>query len=417
MEKVRVAIIGAGDRGKDRYGDYILKNQDRIEVVAVAEPNSIRREELSRNHKIPEKLQFETWEPLLGRDKLCDAVIITTRDDMHFEPAKKAMEKGYHVLLEKPMSNDARECIELGRIARETNRAFMICHVLRYTPFYSYIKKAIDEKMIGDVIDIQHNENIGFYHFAHSFVRGNWRNSNETSPLILAKSCHDMDLLLWFAGKRCKKITSYGELSFFKPERAFENSGERCMDCRAEKECPFSAIKLYYKTIGGWPATVITHDQTRSGIDKAIKEGPYGRCVFKCDNNVVDHQVTIAEFEGGITATFNLSAFTNKVHRTLKIMGTEGEIRADDSKNEIEIQRFGDNERVVINPQTITGGHGGGDHGIMEDFIALIGKGSGMALTSADVSVESHIMAFAAEESRVKGKSIDINEFYKEMQE
>lgn len=412
MEKVKVAIIGAGDRGKDRYGEFILKNQDRIEIVAVAEPNTIRREELSQKHRIKGELQFETWEALLDREKLCDAVIITTQDDMHFEPAKRAMERGYHVLLEKPMSNNARECVELGRIAKETNRAFMICHVLRYTPLYSYIKKAIDEKMIGEVIDIQHNENIGFFHFAHSFVRGNWRNSNITSPLILAKSCHDMDLLLWFAGRRCRKITSYGELSFFRPERAFKGSGERCVECSVEKDCPFSAIKLYHLTMGGWPATVITHDQTREGINKALMEGPYGRCVFKCDNNVVDHQVTILEFEGGITATFNLSAFTNKIHRTLKIMGTEGELRADDSKNEVEIQRFADDKRIIMNPLVVTGGHGGGDHGIMEDFISLIGKGSGMALTSADVSVESHIMAFAAEESRITGKSIDINEFY-----
>lgn len=413
MEKVRIAIIGAGDRGKDRYGEYILKNQDKIEVAAVAEPNPIRREELSRKHKITEEFQFETWEKLLDKEKFCDAVIVATRDNMHFEPAKRAMEKGYHILLEKPMSNDAKECIELGRIAKETNRAFMICHVLRYTPFYSYIKKAIDEKMIGDVIDIQHNENIGFYHFAHSYVRGNWRNSDETSPLILAKSCHDMDLLLWFARKRCKKITSYGELSFFRPERAFENSGERCKECGVEKACPYSALKLYYKTIGGWPATVITHDQTKDGIDKALKEGPYGRCVFRCDNNVVDHQVTILEFEGGITATFNLSAFTNKVHRTLKIMGTEGELRADDSRNEVEIQRFDDNKKIIINPQVVSGGHGGGDHGIMEDFISLITNGSGMALTTADVSVESHIMAFAAEESRVSGRAIEISEYYK----
>lgn len=414
MEKVRVAIIGAGDRGKDSYGNYILRNRDKIEVVAVAEPNPIRREELSIKHKIPEGFQFESWEALLDKEKLCDAVIIATQDHMHFRPARRAMEKGYHVLLEKPMSNDAAECIELGRIARETDRAFMICHVLRYTPLYSCIKKAVDEKLIGEVIDIQHNENIGYYHFAHSFVRGNWRNSDETSPLILAKSCHDMDLLLWLAGKRCKKVASYGELSFFRPDRAPEKSGERCLECSVEKDCIYSALKLYYRSIGGWPATVITHDQSKEGVDKALKEGQYGRCVFRCDNNVVDHQVTILEFDGGITATFNLSAFTNKVHRTLKLMGTEGELRADDIRNEVEIQRFGDNKKTVINPQMMTGGHGGGDHGIMEDFIALIKKGGGMALTSADISVESHIMAFAAEESRVTGRAVNIGEYYKQ---
>jgi predicted dehydrogenase len=221
-----------------------------------------------------------------------------------------------------------------------------------------------------------------------------------------------MDLLLWFAGKRCKNITSYGDLTFFKEENAPENSAEKCMDCGVEKDCPYSAPKLYYLTMGGWPATVITHDQTREGIYRALKEGPYGRCVFRCDNNVVDHQVTSMEFEDGVTATFNLSAFTNSIHRTLKIMGTKGEIRADDGRNEIEIERFGEFKKVVISPMKLGGGHGGGDHGIMEDFISLIETGKGKALTSADVSVESHIMAFAAEESRVSNKSINLKEYY-----
>lgn len=414
MSKVRIALIGAGDRGKDRYGEFAIQYPENIEFVAVAEPNEIKRKEFAQKHNIAPEDQFESWEPLLEKSKFCDGVIIATQDDMHYEPTKLAIEKGYHVLLEKPMSNDLKECIELGKIASKSDKAFMICHVLRYTPFYSAIKKAIDDKMIGEVKSIQHNENIAYYHFAHSFVRGNWRNSDESSPLILAKSCHDMDILLWLAGKRCVKISSFGELSFFRSDKAFENAGERCIECDAERECQYSAKKIYYKSIGKWPTTVISEIQTKEAVEKAVKEGPYGRCVFKCDNNVVDHQVTIIEFEDGVNATFNLSAFTNKQHRTIKIMGTEGEIRGDDNRNEIEIQRFGSNERIVINPDVTTGGHGGGDHGIMEDFISLIKNNSGKALTSADVSVESHIMSFAAEESRVDNRIIDIKEFYKQ---
>lgn len=413
MSKVKIALIGAGDRGKDRYGEFAIQYPDNIEFVAVAEPNQIKRKEFAQKHKIASEFQFESWEPLLEKNRFCDGIIIATQDDMHFYPARIALENGYHVLLEKPMSNDAKECVELGRIARESDKAFMICHVLRYTPFYSAIKEAINKKMIGELVNIQHNENIGYFHFAHSFVRGNWRNSDESSPLILAKSCHDMDLLLWLAGKRCKKISSFGELTFFKEGKAFENSGERCINCAIEETCPFSAKKIYYNAIGRWPASVISEIQTREAVEKAVAEGPYGRCVFRCDNNVVDHQVTIMEFEDGITATFNLSAFTNKVHRTLKVMGTEGEIRADDSRNEIEIHRFASDERIVINPRVITGGHSGGDHGIMEDFISIIKTNSGKALTSADISVESHIMSFAAEESRVTNKTIELNDFYK----
>lgn len=414
MSKVKIALIGAGDRGKDRYGEFAIQYPDNIEFVAVAEPNEIKRREFSDKHDIAPELQFESWEPLLDKDKFCDGVIIATQDDMHFEPSKKALEKGYHLLLEKPMSNDLTECIELGKIAKKSDKAFMICHVLRYTPFYSTIKKIIEDGTIGDIMSVQHNENIGYYHMAHSFVRGNWRNSEESSPIILAKSCHDMDLLLWLVGKRCTKISSFGNLSYFRSDKAPENSGDRCLHCQIEEACPYSAKKLYYKHIGGWPTTVITEIQTEEEVTKALEEGPYGRCVFKCDNDVCDHQVTIMEFEDGITATFNLSAFTNKVHRSIKIMGTEGEIRAIDTANEIEVHRFASNERRIINPEVITGGHGGGDHGIMNDFISLIKEGNGKALTSADISVESHVMSFAAEESRVNNRSINLKDFYEQ---
>ncbi|WP_425447642.1 Gfo/Idh/MocA family protein [Dethiothermospora halolimnae] len=413
MAKIKVALIGAGQRGKDVYGNYALKHSNDIEYVAVAEPNEIKRKEFMKKHGIKEEYAFKSWEPLLDKERFCDAVVIATPDNTHYKPAKKALEKGYHMLLEKPMSNDAKECVELGRLAKKLNRVFMICHVLRYTPFYSTIKKLIEDKTIGRVMSIEHSENIGYYHFAHSFVRGNWRNSDESSPLILQKSCHDMDILLWLTGKRCKKISSYGTLSYFKPENAFENAGDRCLDCDGEEKCPFSAKKLYYNYIGGWPTTVITEAQTEESVTKALEEGPYGRCVFNCDNNVPDHQVTIMEFEDGINITFNLSAFTNGIHRFIKIMGAKGEIIGDDSKNEIEVNIFGSNEKKIITPERVAGGHGGGDNGIMNDFVSLLLSKKGKALTSADVSVESHIMAFAAEESRLSNKAINMEEFYK----
>lgn len=413
MPKVRIALIGAGARGKDSYGEYGLQFPEDIEFVAVAEPIDIRRREFCEKHNISPEYEFKSWERLLAKEKFCDGIIIATQDNNHFEPAKLALEKGYHVLLEKPMSNDSKECIELAKIAKKSEKTFMICHVLRYTPLFSGIKKIIDEGKIGQVMSIEHSENIGYYHMAHSFVRGNWRNSKESSPIILAKSCHDMDILLWLAGKRCTKISSYGNLSYFRPERAPENAGDRCLQCKIEEACPYSAKKLYYKHIGQWPTSVITDIQTEEAVTKALENGPYGRCVFRCDNDVCDHQVTIIEFEGGITATFNLCAFTGDIHRTIKIMGTEGQIIADDiNKEEIEVTRFGCEKEIIYLNQS-NGGHGGGDYGIMKDFISLIKDGTGKALTSADVSVESHIMAFAAEESRVTNKSINLADFYK----
>lgn len=415
MSKVKIALIGAGDRGKDRYGAYGLKHKDNVEFVAVAEPNALKRAEFVEKHQIPEQNVFTTWEDLLEKDKLADGVIIATQDDMHFEPTKLALEKGYDVLLEKPMSNDIIETVQLGELAKKYDNTFMICHVLRYTPFFSRIKELITSGVIGEVMTVQHNENIAYYHMAHSFVRGNWRNSKESSPIILAKSCHDMDIILWLVGQRCTSISSFGSLSHFTKENQPKGASDRCLSCRVEETCPYSAKKLYYKNIGQWPTTIITDIQTKEAVTEALTSGPYGRCVYLCDNDVCDHQVTIMEFEKNITATFNLSAFTELQNRTLKIMGTKGEIRGIDTMNQIEIRLFGQSDYQVIEPKIVEGGHGGGDTGIMNDFIDLIQGREGKALTSADVSVESHVMAFAAEHSRVNKKTVKIKEFYNEM--
>lgn len=414
MRKVKIALIGAGDRGKDRYGAYGLQFSDKVEFVAVAEPNELRRNEFVQEHNISAENIFTTWEELLSKEKLADGIIIATQDDMHYEPTKQALQKGYDVLLEKPMSNDLNETVQLGELAKQYDNTFMICHVLRYTPFFSKIKEVIDSGIIGDVMTVQHNENIAYYHMAHSFVRGNWRNSDESSPIILAKSCHDMDIISWLVGERCTKISSFGHLSHFTESNHPENASDRCLVCAVEPDCPYSAKKLYYANLGNWPTSVVTDIQTEESLTKALNEGPYGRCVYKCDNNVCDHQVSILEFEKGITATFNLSAFTEKQNRTLKIMGTKGEIRGIDTENKIEVRIFASNEYQLIEPNLLAGGHGGGDTGIMNDFVDLLNGKSGKALTSADVSVESHIMAFAAEHSRLTGKSVEIKKFYDE---
>ncbi|MCH4888409.1 Gfo/Idh/MocA family oxidoreductase [Acidaminobacter sp. JC074] len=415
MSKVKIAVIGAGDRGKDRYGAYGHSHKDTVEFVAVAEPNPLKREDFVNQHHISPENVFSSWEELLAVDKLADGIIIATQDDMHFEPTKLALEKGYDVLLEKPMSNDLKETVQLGELAKKFDNTFMICHVLRYTPFFAKIKSLIEEGVIGEVMSVQHNENIAYYHMAHSFVRGNWRNSDESSPIILAKSCHDMDIVLWLVGQRCKKISSFGSLSHFKADNQPEGASDRCLSCGVEETCPYSAKKLYYKRLGTWPTTVVTDIQTEVALTEALENGPYGRCAYKCDNNVCDHQVTIMEFEKGITATFNLSAFTEEQNRTLKIMGTKGEIRGIDTKNQIEVRLFGNEDYTLIEPEVLTGGHNGGDTGIMNDFVSLLKGQEGKALTSADVSVESHVMAFAAEHSRLSGKSVDIKSFYDEM--
>jgi predicted dehydrogenase len=412
MKKVSVAVIGAGARGTV-YANYSLLHKDELEITAVAEPNTERRQIFKDLHNIPNNMCFDSWEDMLSMPKLADAIIIATQDKMHFEPAVRSIKKGYHILLEKPMSVSPEECVLLGNLAKEYNKTFTICHVLRYTDFFSTLKKLLVSGRIGRLISIQHNENVGYWHQAHSYVRGNWRNSNESSPMILAKSCHDMDIMLWLAGADCVNLSSFGSLTHFRKENAPENCTERCIDgCPIERECPYSAVKVYLETNLDWPTNVITTDLSLEGRKDALKHGPYGRCVYFCDNNVVDHQVVNLEFANEVTAAFTMCAFT-KGSRTIKLMGTNGEIRGDMEKNEIEITDFTCyDKQEVIKLEASLQGHGGGDYKIMHDFVRLLqADNNSEALSSANISVQSHLMAFAAEEARVEKKVINMNEY------
>ncbi|CAH0119987.1 Putative oxidoreductase YteT [Paenibacillus sp. CECT 9249] len=414
MKKVKVAVIGAGQRG-EVYAGYAIGHPLEMEVVAVADPDRPRRMKFQEAHGIADDLCFDHWDSLLDRPQLADAVFICTQDQMHFDPTMKALAAGYHVLLEKPMSTTPDECVKMAGQGRKYDRIFSICHVLRYTPFFGTIKRLLDERKIGDLVSIQHNENVGYWHQAHSFVRGNWRKKADSSPMILAKSCHDLDILLWLAGGECTYLSSFGSLKHFTAENAPEGAPSRCLDgCPAAKSCAYYAPKIYLTDRVDWPTSTITNDVSYQGRLKALQEGPYGRCVYHCDNDVVDHQVVNMEFAGGITAAFTMSAFTNECGRTIKLMGTKGEIRGAMEKNEIEVTYFetGFTETISLHVQGGHVGHGGGDHRLVEDFLALVrGDGAGKALTTAATSLQSHMMAFAAEESRLTKQVIYMPEY------
>lgn len=416
MRKVTAVLIGAGQRGMDAYGPYALANPHEIQFTAVAEPDVERRDKFRLLHGISEDRCFSSWKELLERPRMADAILICTQDSMHFEPGIKALEKGYHVLLEKPMATDPNECISIGEYALKFDRVFSICHVLRYTSFFSTLKKLVDQGRIGRLISIQHNENVGYWHQAHSFVRGNWRKPEESSPMILAKCCHDMDIMLWFAGTDCKKISSFGSLTHFIRENAPEGAPERCLDgCPVERECPYDVLKYLNEHSDPW-ASIISNDTSLESRLKALKDGPYGRCVYHCDNTAVDHQVVSIKFANEVTAAFTMCAFTNECCRTIKLMGTKGEIRGVMEKNEIEILDFSTGTRDIIYIRESEYGHGGGDYGIMHDFVRLVQKdGADKGITSAWVSVQSHLMAFAAEKARLENKVIDMNEYIKEL--
>lgn len=412
MKPITAVLIGAGDRGRV-YTKYGVEHPEHMTVVAVAEPNEEKRKQLQETHNIPDSHVYNSWEELLAQPKLADAAIICTLDNMHYEPTKLALEKDYHILLEKPMSNSAKESALLGQLAENyPNKVFSICHVLRYTKFFMTLKDLLDQEVIGKVMTINHNEYVGRVHQSHSFVRGNWGNSKKESPMILQKCCHDMDILLWLVGADCKKISSFGSLDYFTEENAPEGAPKRCLDgCPAEKECPYSATKVYLGEEPGW-AKAVCPDLTLEGRKKFIETSQYGRCVYHCDNDVVDHQVVNMYFANNVTAHLTMTAFCKDGGRHIKIMGTEGEITGDMDYNKITVKSFPSEEEKVYDTTPEIGGHGGGDTGIMRDFVELVrldGKEKGK--THASISVQSHMMSFAAEEARLTDQVIHIKDF------
>ncbi len=406
---VTVVVLGAGNRGYEAYGK-IIKNRPDIKAVAVAEPDEAKRDRFAKDHNIPVEMQFNSWEDLLSKEKLADGSIITTLDRMHVEPAVTAMKKGYHIILEKPIDSTLDGVMKVVRAAEETKRIVVVGHVLRYTKFFRKLKEIVDSGVIGRLIGIEHKENVGFFHFAHSFVRGNWRKAESTAPSILAKSCHDLDLLYWLVGARCKNISSFGELTYFKKENKPKGAADRCLDCPSEIEskCPYSAKKIYLTDYIGWPVSVISVDLSYEGRIRALKEGPYGRCVFSCDNDVVDHQIVNMSFENGVKASFTMTAFSNEITRRIRIFGSLGEIRGEFGKGEIEVIKFADLSKTVyeLNVNSPEIGHGGGDWGLVAYFVELL-KGTTKANpTDIRESVHSHFMAFAAEKSRLNGGGV-----------
>lgn len=408
MKPLEVIMIGAGNRGYEAYGKIILKRPD-IKVIAVAEPNDVRRERFAKEHQIPPERQFKTWEELFEKDKFADGVIITTMDRMHVKPAISAIKKGYKVLLEKPIGVNIEEIKELYKIARENNASITVAHVLRYTMFFQKLKDLLKKEIIGKVIGINLVENIGFFHFAHSFVRGNWKNSNTSAPSILAKSCHDLDILTFLVDSKSEYLSSFGELKYFKKENAPNGAKERCLDCNID--CPYDAKKIYLTDYTGWPVSVISEDLSLEGRLKALREGPYGKCVYYSDNNVVDHQTVSIKFKNGVYASFIMTAFTNKITRKINIYGSHGEIYGDLDENKIIIQHFGKGEEIInLNlPFKDLVGHAGGDEGIIEEFVRLLKGEIKESLSNIEESIESHLMAFAAEESRLENKVVNMD--------
>lgn len=411
-----VAIIGAGNRGRDCYGQYIREHPEQIQAVAVAEPEEERRSLFADEHDIPSRNQFTDWNELLQRDRLADGLIISTLDTMHVEPALKAMDKGYKLLLEKPISTNLDGIRKVYRKYRDTNATVLVAHVLRYTRFFQKLKELLEQNVIGNVRFVDLVEHIGYFHFAHSYVRGNWRNTDVAAPIILAKSCHDLDILHWLLGTRTKVLSSRASREVFRKENQPEEAADRCLDCDIEPDCPYSARKIYLQDIDGteWPASVISNDHSYNGRLDALRNGPYGRCVWDCDNNIPEVQRVCMTQEDNTEVTFSLTAFSRKINRTLRLSGSEGEIEADLEEGRIELFQFGQNKQT-IDLQENEGLHSGGDTGLMEHFVDVLNDGGSDRewATTLERSIESHLMAFAAEASREHNEIIELEPWRK----
>ena len=447
---IEAILIGAGQRGADSYGPYALRYPDQLRFVAVAEPDPARRERFSRQHGIPTGRQYTSWEELLALPPLGEAALICTQDWQHTAPALAAMQAGYHVLLEKPMATTLEECIQLVQASEASGQQLHICHLLRYTRHFTKMREIIQSGVLGQIVDVAHRENVAYWHMAHSYVRGNWRKAEETSPMILAKCCHDLDILLWLLDRDCLRLSSSGALTHFRSENAPPGAPARCLDgCPASERCLYYAPWIYQSLTPIWrsvaetasgvtraatrayleqpeliralskavpmlrqiteyrglPVSAVVPDPTPEAVEQALREGPYGRCVYHCDNNVVDHQVVLMEFEGSLPVTLSMHGHSHVSLRSTRIEGTRGMLQAElgNGGSWITVAEHRSDRHMRYDTTAIDlNGHGGGDFALLQGFLESI-QGSGEhARTTARQSLASHRMAFAAEQARLE---------------
>ena len=403
---VSIVAIGAGNR-TNKYLEYVKQHPDRVRLVGVVELNDIRRQSVAERFGLEPSQCYADYHDFFRNPVQADAVMVCTPENMHFEPTMLAIEAGYHVLLEKPIAQTLEECQAIGEAARKKGVLVSVCHVLRYHPYFMKVKELVDSGELGHIISINHRTSVGVDRAAHGFVRGIWRSERLSNPMLMSKCCHDIDFLLWLTKTPCRKLTSFGSLRWFKAKNAPEGSAERCIDCGVESHCPFSAVDLY-QVRRDWIANFdVPEGKTIDDvIEDQLREGLYGRCVYHCDNDVVDHQIVSMEMESEVTINFSMDIFTLKDCRETHISLTEGEIDGDE--NRLRVRRFRGAEETVYDFSGLAHQpfHAGADLAIVADFIDAIRTGRRDLVTSIERSVESHRICFEAERSRKEQRTV-----------
>jgi len=424
---ITVAVLGAGHRGR-AYADQMAVSAS-FKVRAVAEVEVSRRLNFAKQHDLPASAVFDSADALLAAPQLADVLIVALMDQDHVGATVAALRRGYHVLLEKPMATSLADCELIERTQRETGRTLMVCHILRYHLVNQKVKELLDAGAIGRIVNIDHVEALDPVFFASMFVRGQWNNEKTSTFFLMAKCCHDIDLISWFAGERCRRVSSFGSLSYFKRECEPSGATDRCTQgCLAEPNCPFSSIKIHLTGATGFnphiqypdAASDVDADRvynsslgcgnSREEILNALETGPFGRCVYRCDNDAVDRQVVSLEYDQGIVATFTVTAFNASINqRFTRIHGTGGVITCDYKGNWVEVRKFPSNQFERIDLPLIRAGHGGADKLIVRALAASLGPDGGDPLTSARISLETHRIVFAAEEARRTGRVVALD--------
>jgi len=404
-----IAILGAGGRGSG-FAAQIESLPHLGKVAAVAEPRAAYRERLVRRFDLPPERVFESWQDFVAAGKLCDAVVVATIDREHVGPAVACMDLGYHMLLEKPMAVTLEDCRAIAEAQSRSGAITAICHSMRYHKGFDKLKEIVDSGRLGRVTSIDQLEQVAWWHQAHSFVRGNWGNEGRSTFMLMAKSCHDIDYLAYLVGTPCLRVGSFGALTYFRPENAPANSGERCVDCPVEPDCAYSALRHYvYANREAWPGSVVSPDHSLEAHLEAVANGPSGKCVWKTDNNVVDHQVVMMEFGEDVAVTFTMTAFTQRGGRQLRVHGTEAEARFEERKIEIRDFSTGNVETIQIGPEP--GGHGGGDRRVLLSWLnALAANDPSSIRSDVHESLRTHRIVFAAEQARREKRLVELSE-------
>ncbi|HSH46654.1 MAG TPA: Gfo/Idh/MocA family oxidoreductase [Longimicrobiales bacterium] len=411
-EEIRAVIIGAGARGNRVFAELMRTNRIGWRVSAVVEPHPERREQFRQLHGLPADRAFESLDALLAGEKVGDVAFVCTPDITHYSICSAVSRAGYDVLLEKPIATSLPDSLALLDVEATHGNRIFVAHVLRYAPLFRTVKQIVASREYGLVRNIRLTESVGHWHFAHSYVRGNWRRQDESAPIVLTKCSHDLDIIAWLMEEdRPAFVSSFGSLEYFTRSNAPPEAAERCVDCVLQDTCRYSATRFYVHEEPGWPYDVITPvPDSTAARRRAIESGPYGRCVWKCDNDVMDNQAVTVQFESGVHASFGLYGLTADNTRNLTILLDGAELVGDLHRGRLSILELtGRKDDVNARPiplPVVEDHHGGGDLALLRSLHEHLTTGANReVMTSLRSSIASHVLAFLAEESRMKGGS------------